>query len=47
MAVAATLLAYLAQTWAQRFTSPVRTGLLFAVEPLAAVHSACSGSATA
>ena len=37
MAVAAILLAYLAQTWAQRFTSPVRTGLLFAVEPLAAV----------
>ncbi|HVI86201.1 MAG TPA: DMT family transporter [bacterium] len=37
MAVAAILLAYLAQTRAQRFTSPVRTGLLFAVEPLAAV----------
>ena len=37
MAIAATLLAYLVQTWAQRFTSPVRAGLLFAVEPVAAV----------
>ena len=30
-------LAYLAQTWAQRFASPVRAGVLSAVEPLAAV----------
>ena len=37
MAVGGTLLAYLAQTWAQRFTSPVRVGLLFSVEPVAAV----------
>lgn len=37
MAVAATLGAYLAQTWAQRVVSPTRTGLLFAIEPVAAV----------
>lgn len=37
MAVAATLGAYAAQTWAQRIVSPTRTGLLFALEPVAAV----------
>jgi drug/metabolite transporter (DMT)-like permease len=37
MAVAATLGAYVAQTWAQRVVSPTRTGLLFAIEPVAAV----------
>lgn len=37
MAVGATLFAYLAQSWAQRVVSPTRTGLLFAVEPVAAV----------
>lgn len=37
MAVAATLGAYLAQAWAQRVVSPTRTGLLFALEPVAAV----------
>jgi drug/metabolite transporter (DMT)-like permease len=37
MAVGATLAAYLAQSWAQRFVSATRTGLLFAVEPVAAV----------
>ena len=37
MAVAATLGAYIAQAWAQRVVSPTRTGLLFAVEPVAAV----------
>lgn len=37
MAVAATLGAYVAQAWAQRVVSPTRTGLLFAIEPVAAV----------
>jgi drug/metabolite transporter (DMT)-like permease len=37
MALAATLGAYAAQTWAQRVVSPTRTGLLFALEPVAAV----------
>jgi len=37
MAVAATLGAYVAQAWAQRVVSPTRTGLLFALEPVAAV----------
>ncbi|HLJ60897.1 MAG TPA: DMT family transporter [bacterium] len=37
MAVGATFAAYLAQSWAQRTVSPTRTGLLFAVEPVAAV----------
>jgi len=37
MAVAATLAAYLTQSWAQRTVSPVRTGLLFTMEPVAAV----------
>jgi drug/metabolite transporter (DMT)-like permease len=37
MAVAATLGAYIAQAWAQRIVSPTRTGLLFAIEPVAAV----------
>jgi drug/metabolite transporter (DMT)-like permease len=37
MALAATLGAYAAQTWAQRIVSPTRTGLLFALEPVAAV----------
>jgi len=37
MAVAGTLGAYLAQAWAQRIVSPTRTGLLFALEPVAAV----------
>jgi len=37
MAVGATLVAYLAQSWAQRIVSPTRTGLLFTVEPVAAV----------
>lgn len=37
MAVAATLGAYAAQTWAQRIVSPTRAGLLFALEPVAAV----------
>jgi drug/metabolite transporter (DMT)-like permease len=37
MAVAATLGAYVAQTWAQRIVSPTRTGLFFALEPVAAV----------
>ena len=37
MAVGATFVAYLAQSWAQRIVSPTRTGLLFAVEPVAAV----------
>ena len=37
MAVAATFGAYVAQAWAQRFVSPTRTGLLFAIEPVAAV----------
>ncbi|HLW49290.1 MAG TPA: DMT family transporter [bacterium] len=37
MAVAATFGAYAAQTWAQRIVSPTRTGLLFALEPVAAV----------
>ena len=37
MALAATLGAYLAQAWAQRVVSPTRTGLLFALEPVAAV----------
>ena len=36
-AVAATLGAYVAQAWAQRAVSPTRTGLLFAIEPVAAV----------
>jgi len=37
MAVGATLVAYLVQSWAQRTVSPTRTGLLFSVEPVAAV----------
>ncbi|HKV45681.1 MAG TPA: DMT family transporter [bacterium] len=37
MAVAATGAAYLVQTWAQRFTSAARVGLLFTVEPVAAL----------
>ena len=37
MAVAATLGAYAAQAWAQRVVSPTQTGLLFALEPVAAV----------
>ncbi len=37
MAVGATLVAYLAQSWAQRVVSPTRTGLVFALEPMAAV----------
>jgi len=37
MAVAATLGAYIAQAWAQRIVPPTRTGLLFAIEPVAAV----------
>ena len=37
MAVAATFGAYIAQAWAQRLVSPTRTGLLFAIEPVAAV----------
>jgi drug/metabolite transporter (DMT)-like permease len=37
MAVAATLGAYATQAWAQRVVSPTRTGLLFALEPVAAV----------
>ncbi len=37
MAVAATLGAYVAQAWAQRVVSPTRTGLLLAIEPVAAV----------
>jgi drug/metabolite transporter (DMT)-like permease len=37
MALAATLGAYIAQTWAQRIVSPTRTGVLFALEPVAAV----------
>ncbi len=37
MAVGATLVAYLAQSWAQRVISPTRTGLVFALEPVAAV----------
>jgi drug/metabolite transporter (DMT)-like permease len=40
MAVAATLGAYVAQAWAQRVVSPTRTGLLFAIEPVAAVACA-------
>lgn len=37
MAVGATVLAYLVQSWAQRFTSPARTGLVFTIEPVAAL----------
>lgn len=37
MAVGATLVAYLAQSWAQRIVSPTRAGLLFTLEPVAAV----------
>ncbi|HEV2284177.1 MAG TPA: DMT family transporter [bacterium] len=37
MAVAATFGAYVAQAWAQRVVSPTRTGVLFAIEPVAAV----------
>jgi len=37
MAVGATQAAYLTQSWAQRIVSPARTGLLFALEPVAAV----------
>jgi drug/metabolite transporter (DMT)-like permease len=37
MAVVATGVAYLVQTWAQRFTSAARVGLLFTVEPVAAL----------
>jgi drug/metabolite transporter (DMT)-like permease len=37
MAVAATLGAYVAQAWAQRVVPATRTGLLFALEPVAAV----------
>lgn len=37
MAVTATFGAYIAQAWAQRVVSPTRTGLLFAIEPVAAV----------
>jgi drug/metabolite transporter (DMT)-like permease len=37
MAVGATLLAYLVQSSAQRIVSPSRTGLLFTLEPVAAV----------
>ncbi len=37
MAVGATVMAYLAQTWAQRFALPTRVGLLFAIEPVAAL----------
>jgi drug/metabolite transporter (DMT)-like permease len=37
MAVAATLGAYVVQAWVQRIVSPTRTGLWFAIEPVAAV----------
>jgi len=37
MALTATLGAYIAQAWAQRVASPTRAGLLFAIEPVAAV----------
>jgi drug/metabolite transporter (DMT)-like permease len=33
-AVLATALAFLVQTWAQKFTTPTRTALIFALEPV-------------
>jgi drug/metabolite transporter (DMT)-like permease len=40
LALTGTVLALLIQSWAQRFTTPSHTGLLFAFEPVAAAFAA-------